>query len=250
MGIYINIEYLQIIHYYYFFMGVFSFFSAVIFTTAFPYYGLMFSLLFVLHLLLSWYLSWVMVKRLREELVFNIVRYTINHVFITFLTAGLTIMFWYLNLFQELVFMRVILTINFFVFFIGALWYLFTRFEVVRKLFIFRDIKRLDKAKGIAISLGKERGMPIPPEIKKYKTGSDKEIDGILFSIWEQKNRDEVEDVVKEFFILFYEKGIEKLRRRIKEMKFGSLKKTGDLIKEYEKLIKEYEKRIIKLKGM
>lgn len=245
MGIYISTDHLQIIHYYYFFMGVFSLFSAFIFSTVFPSYGLIFTMLFVLHLAISWFVSWVIVKRLRKELVFNMLHYAVKHVFVAFLTAGLTIAFWYLNILQEVAFMNAVLTINFFVFFIGAIWYVITRFGVVRKLFIFRDTMALRSAKNLAVSVGREAGMPVPSEISSYQPGSDKDMDSLLLSIWKERESPEVKDAVRDYYIAHYEKGIEKLRNKI-----SGIENQGQegLIREYEKLIGEYEKKIINLK--
>jgi hypothetical protein len=246
MGIYISTDHLQVIHYYYFFMGVFSLFSAFIFTTAFPSYGSIFTVLFVLHLAISWYVSWVIVKRLRKELVFNMVRYAASHVFIAFLTAGLTILFWYLNILQEVAFMNTVLLINFFVFFVGAIWYIITRFDIVRRFFVLKDTMALRSAMNMAVSVGKEAGMPVPSEIRSYQPGSDEDMDALLLSLWKRRKSPEMKNLVKDYYITHYEKEIEKLRNRIKSQEPGEGEK--ELVKEYEKLIDEYKTRIINLK--
>jgi len=93
MGVYISPRYLQIIHYYFFALGVVSFVAFVLFwgQGIFPY---LFIAFYVAHSAISWYVSWFSHGRMREIYVMNTFRYAGSHIILTVLSGGMMVMFW------------------------------------------------------------------------------------------------------------------------------------------------------------
>jgi hypothetical protein len=71
MGFYVRPEYFEVIHYYYFSLGIFSFMCSMIFGFS-AVYSLVFILLYIGLSAFAWYTSWFMQKRMREFIIPNL----------------------------------------------------------------------------------------------------------------------------------------------------------------------------------
>lgn len=243
MGIYISTEYFQIIHYYYFCMGMFSFTAAVIF--GFPY-SMFFMIFYVLHSIISWYVSYFIQKSMRKFVIIQSREYVISHIILTILTVGSTLMLWYFQVLIETFLIDSIIFINYFVFFIGVLWYGMTKFDVVKGLFAYFDSLTFRKAKKLVIDKRIDLGLKelvTDVVIKTYEVGSDSEIDSILVSVWDERETN-VEGNIYRLEMALCDKMIGKYRKRIHKIRSKPMVNAIDvrMMKTYERFIKDYEK--------
>ncbi|UCD06809.1 MAG: hypothetical protein JSW41_03130 [Candidatus Aenigmatarchaeota archaeon] len=246
MGLYIGAEYFQIIHYYYFCMGIFSFTAAIMF--GFPY-SIFFIIFCIIHSAISWYVAYFMEERMRKFVVIQSSGYMASHVLLTFLTAGLTLFLWYYQVFIERFLIDSIIQINYFVFFLGLLWYIMTRFGVVGNLFAYFDSLTLRRAKRLILNKRGELGLKkliTDIKIKSYEPGSEPEIDSILISVWRERESN-IERNIYEFETKMCEKIVEKFRDRIEKIKSKPDLTLTDqkMIRSYERFIEDYERNDI-----
>jgi hypothetical protein len=242
MGIYVGVEYMQTIHYYYFCMGIFSFTAAFIF--GFPY-SVFFIVFCILHSVISWYIAWFMQKRMKKFVIMESAGYMLSHVLLTVFTAGLTLVLWYYQIFMERFLIDSIIQINYFVFFLGMLWYVMTRFSLVISLFEYFDSLTLRRAKGLIIRKREELGLKklmTDMAIKSYETGSDREMDSMLISLWRERDTNLLENVY-EFENALCERTIEKFRKRVEKLKSRPVQTAIEqkMIRSYERFIKDYQ---------
>ncbi len=234
MGFQIRVEYLQIVHYYYFFAGVLSLLAVFLTWASLPIYGIAFIMLNFLHFALSFYVSWVILARLKRYIIIDMKRYTAEHIAVTVFTMGLAaFMFSFVN---RAAFINYILSIDIFVFVLGASWYLLSRTKTVRKTFSLHLPANLQKAKREAISLGDKYGFEIPAEFEAYKPGEDQEIDSILRLMVSPEGRAKLFWVARELYITIYSK-----KRRQVEKWLSSGEYSGKEMAEFEKIRKKYE---------
>ena len=134
MGFYVRPEYFEIIHYYYFSLGLFSFMCSIIFGFS-SVYSVVFILLYVGLSAFAWYTSWFMQKRMREFIIPNSAAYAATHVFFTLFVGGLTSGVWLLGALQEELLITILLYVNYFVFFFAVIWYMVVKFGIAKTLF-------------------------------------------------------------------------------------------------------------------
>lgn len=243
MGIYIGVEYFQMIHYYYFCMGIFSFTAAVVF--GFPY-SILFMVFCILHSVISWYVAWFMQKVMKRFIVIQSSGYMFSHFILTLVVSASTLLLWYYEILIERFLIDAVIQINFFVFFLGLLWYMITRFNVAGEVFEYFDEISLRRAKSLIISKRDELGLGrliSDVRIKSYRPGSDPEIDSMLISVWKER-KSSLPERIHEFEVKMCEKLIENFRNNIEKIKSKPEPTPADLkiLKTYERFILEYEK--------
>jgi len=231
------------IHYYYFCMGIFSFTAAIIF--GFPY-SIFFIIFCIIHSAISWYVAYFMERKMKKFVVIQSNSYMVSHVLLTFLTAGLTLFLWYYQVFIERFLIDSIIQINYFVFFLGLLWYTMTRFNLVGGLFEYFDSLTLRRAKKLILNKREELGLRkliTDIKIKSYEPGSEPEIDSILISAWRER-KSNIERNIYEFETKMCEKVIERFRDRVEKIRSKPDLTLTDqkMIKSYEKFIQDYER--------
>ncbi|MCK4496930.1 MAG: hypothetical protein KAU24_01960 [Candidatus Aenigmarchaeota archaeon] len=243
MNIYIGVKYFQIIHYYYFCMGIFSFTVAIIF--GFPYY-LYFIMFYILHSGISWYVALFMEKKMKKFVVIQSSGYMVSHALLTVLTSGMTLVLWSYNILIEKFLIDSIIYINYYIFFLGLLWYVMTRFDVVSELFAYFDSLTLKRAKKLILNKREKlklRKLITDIKIKSYEPGSEPEIDSILISTWRKRKSRLVRNIY-EFETKMCESIIKKFRDRIEKLRSEPVTRLTDqkMIKSYENFIQDYEK--------
>jgi hypothetical protein len=259
MGFYVKPEYFEVIHYYYFSIGLFSFMCAVLFGFS-AIYSLAFILLYVGQSSFGWYISWFMQKRMREFIIQNSISYAATHVFFTFFVGGMTFGIWLLGALNEELLISIILYVNYFIFFLAVAWYLTIKSGVVKMLFNVYDSRILESAKKLVIKTREvrkdvfKRSLVSSESIKNYKTGSNPEIDELLLNALREKNSQRLLRTITEIEIALCNQTIERLKRWIS---FTSSKDTitpgerktiisyGKTIEEYARLSMEYEREVV-----
>jgi hypothetical protein len=258
MGFYIRPEYFEVIHYYYFSIGLFSFMCSIIFGFS-AIYSLAFIILYVGQSSFGWYISWFMQKKMREFIIPNSISYAAVHVFFTFLVGGLTFAIWLLGALNEKLLITIILYINYFIFFLAVVWYMTIKLGVVKALFDVYDSRMMGNAKNLIIKMRDSRKdiftktLVSRESIKGYRTGSDPEIDELLIKAWKQKGSEHLLKTTTEIEIALCNQLVVRLRKWISDINSKSvitpadrrgLTKYAQMVEEYARASMEYEKEV------
>lgn len=249
MGFYVRPEYFEIIHYYYFSIGIFSFMCSIIFGFS-AFYSLIFMLLYAGLFSFSWYVSWFMQKKMREFVIPNSLTYAAKHVFLTFFAGGLTFGIWFIGALKEELLISVILYVNYFVFFLAVIWYLIVKFGFVKEVFDVYDSRVMKNAKNLIIKARDSRKdvftrvLVSSDSIRNYTPGSSTEIDELLMRAGKEKNPQRLLRRITEIEIALSNQTIERMRRWISKTTSGDAITPGDrsMITRYEQAIEEYAK--------
>jgi len=259
MSFYVKPQYLETAHYYYFSIGIFSFMCAIIFGFS-AVYSIMFIILYIGQSSFAWYISWIMQRKMRQLVIPSSLRFASEHVAFTFLIGGMTFCLWYFNALNEENLISSILYVNYFVFFAAVVWYLTMRFGVVKTLFDVYDSRMIEKAKKIFIKtrdVRKDiftRTIASDEAIKKYKSGSDAEIDEMLMGICKEKGGQKLVRKVAEIEMVMCSRTVERLRRQTEEIiskgaitprERAAIERYNQMIEEYSKISMEYEKNVL-----
>jgi hypothetical protein len=249
MGFYVRPEYFEIIHYYYFSLGLFSFMCSMIFGFS-AVYSVIFVLLYVGLSAFAWYTSWFMQKKMREFIIPNSLSYAAVHVFFTLFVGGLTFGIWLLGALQEELLITVLLYVNYFVFFFAVVWYLIVKFGVVKEIFDVYDSRIMQNAKNLVIKTRESRKdiftrtLISADNIKNYKPGSNPEIDELLLNAWREKHSRNLLKRIAEIEIAFSNHIVSRLRKWITQTTSKDVitPRERDTITRYEQAIEQYAK--------
>ncbi|MCX6814249.1 MAG: MFS transporter [Candidatus Aenigmarchaeota archaeon] len=249
MGFYVRPEYFEVIHYYYFSIGIFSFMCAIIFGFS-AFYSVIFILLYIGLSSFSWYTSWFMQKRMREFIIPNSINYAGIHVFFTLFVGGLTFGVWLLGVLKEELLITIILYLNYFVFFLAVVWYIIVKFGVVKEIFDVYDSRIMQNAKKLIIKTRESkkdiftRTLVSSDNIKNYRTGSNPEIDELLLNAWREKKSQKLLKRITEIEIAFCNQTVERMRKWIGQTTSKGVitPRERDTITRYEQAIDEYAK--------
>jgi hypothetical protein len=246
MGLYLGVKYFQIIHYYYFCMGIFSFTAAIIFGS--PYY-IYFLAFYVLHSTISWYVAWFVEKRMKKFVVVNSSNYVVSHLILTVVTSAMTLIMWSYSILIERFLIDSIIYMNYFVFFLGVMWYVMTRFNMISSMFDYFDTITFRRAKRLIISKREELGLKrliTDGRIKSYEPGYEKEIDSALMTLWKERRSNLVNNIYR-FETIVCNNLIQRFRNRIMNIKAKPTFSAIDqkMINSYEKFIHDYGKRAL-----
>jgi hypothetical protein len=251
MGFYIAPEYFQTIHYYFFSLGIISFTSAVLFW-GYGIYTYLFIIFYIVHSIISWYISWFMYLKMKEIFIINTLRYSLAHVFLTLWTGGLSVLFWYFFSTQYEAMLTSLLAINFFAVFLGVIWYLITRFKLTEKVFEWQESKDLRSARGSVIKFRKDEKIKLVEDnlMKKYHFGSNSNVDRLFLQAQRQQNVGDKGGFVKTIKNLetkMCESRINDLQAKIDTLEKMVIKSETErqLLRTYQNLIRVYTKRML-----
>jgi len=259
MGFYVRPEYFEIIHYYYFSLGLFSFMCSIIFGFS-SVYSAIFILLYIGLSAFAWYTSWFMQKKMREFIIPNSMAYAATHVFFTLFVAGLTFGIWLLGALQEELLISILLYVNYFVFFLAVLWYLFVKFGVAKTLFDVYDSRIMQNAKKLVVRTREARrdvfikSIVSSDSIKNYRQGSNPDIDELLLNAWRERNSKNLLKRITELEIALSNQTVNRLRKWIAETtsrdeitprERDTIARYEHDIEQYAKASAEYEKHVV-----
>jgi hypothetical protein len=261
MGIYIPVSWLQAIHYYYYFIGIFSFGTVVIFS-AYPTYALVFVISYILNSGICWYMSWWLHKKVKKELIINYTDYAIKHVFVTL--ASITVLGVLLLIgmpessggagLHGLVIPRTmdyIVWFNYFSFFAALIWSVALRFDILNKAFATFNSYSLRMAKSFAIKKRKELGLDklVPLKVfETYELGTDDNIDSILTDIGSDKKNPKLRLYIRKLELAMCQKFIDEMAKRVQKLE-GSKALSGNnsvILAKHQKLIYNFNKESYK----
>lgn len=259
MGFYVRPEYFEVIHYYYFSIGIFSLMCAILFGFS-AIYSFVFILLYVGQSSFGWYISWFMQKKMRQFVIPNSLSYAGVHVFFTFFVGGLTFGIWLLGALNEELLITIILYANYFIFFLAVVWYLTIKLGVVKALFDVYDSRIMENAKKLIIKTRETRKdvftktIMSRESIKGYRTGSNPDIDELILKAWKEKGSEHLLKTVTEIEIALCNQLVVRLRKWISDTSFKDvitpadrkgLTKYAQMVEEYARASMEYEKEVV-----
>lgn len=246
MGIYIDVKYFRAVHYYYFCIGIFSFTTAVM--LGFPYI-LYLMVLCIINSAISWYVSWFMHRSMKRFVVPNSRGYMAAHVVLTLIMSVTAILFWFYQLSIGVLLIEWVLYVNFLSFFMGLIWYMMSRFSMVKQMFDYFSLLSFRRAKSTVISTREKMGLMklmTDMSINDYEPGDDQEIDSVLISI-SKGGEGGIREKIYQLETMLCAKAIENLRNRIHDIESkGHLTATErKIIRSYEKFIRDYERKAV-----
>ncbi|MBN2331437.1 MAG: hypothetical protein JXC85_06485 [Candidatus Aenigmarchaeota archaeon] len=249
MGLYISPDYFQTVHYYFFCLGIISFTSIFMFW-GFGIYSYIFIAFYVAHSAISWYVSWFMFTRMKQIFIINTFRYAISHTILTIWSGGLSVLLWYMAAEYFEAMLTSMVMVNFFAVFMGAIWYLLSRWKLMDSFFDWMQSGDLRKGKAVMHDFRKKSGLKLVDDdiIDNYLWGTDNTIDRLF--LLAKKQRDEklksvIPDTIRDLEIALTELRIRELDKRISGMEGAASSETDkQLLSTYKNLIKSYTHKI------
>jgi hypothetical protein len=190
----VTINHLKLIHYFYFFMGIFGLTNAIFMGIGTPF-SMIFLAFYAVNSGVSWYMANVARKRMSDYVVVQSLGFFIKHSILTVLTVGGTTLLWFSEIITDLNLLSSLLTVNYFALFLAGLWYGLIRMGFVSSLFTIYDSYLFRKAKGFMIRIRKAymdffgRQLVTESEIRDYGYGTIKDVDENLISAWKNRNK-------------------------------------------------------------
>ncbi len=252
-------EHFQTVHYYFFSLGMFSLTIAFMFPT-YNFLSYIFMTFYVFHSAMAWYMSWFMHKRMEMVYVIRETRYIINHAILTVLSGGLAVAFY--QIFQDYfeAMMTSILAVNFFVIFLGFIWYFMGLAKITGKFFEWQGGRKLRGGMEALKKFRNKNGIVLvsDKDLERYKFGTNSSIDKLFMDIKlkSEKGGDfageakEVEVRMSQLVINDLEKKIKELKNKKASTATLNLEKSYSESVEYQrKKLMEYEKAFYKKFG-
>jgi hypothetical protein len=259
----VTVNQLQLIHYYYFIMGIFSLTNAFFMGFGSPF-SLIFLAFYTLNSLISWYMASVARKRMSDYVIVQSLRFFMTHTILTILTVGGTTLVWVSGLIPDIFLLNMLLMANYFVLFLAGLWYILTRTDFVGSLFTVYSSRLFRKSKGFIIRVKETywdffgRQLVTEEDIKNYKYGTISEVDENLISAW--KNRGKLQYVLEclgRIELSLARHALQYLREKLSFLKTSQssaenerlINRTESELSEKQRDIMEYEKAFYKKAG-
>jgi hypothetical protein len=247
----ITIGQLKLIHYYYFAMAIFGVVNAF-FVGFDSLFSQVFLVFYILNSGVSWYIANVARKKMKDYVVIQSLRFFLNHVIITVLTVGVTLVIWISGVLTDVNLLKTLMTANYFALFLAGLWYAFSRTDFAKELFTVYDSYLFKKCKEFIIKI-KDRyrnffgGEIVSDEdIKRYKYGTNTEVDTNLVSAYQ--NRSKIQYVLEclgRIELSLARSAIDYLKERIGVLKISNDPANERLIQRAEKMLIQKERNIV-----
>ncbi len=249
MGFYIKPDYFETIHYYFFSLGIFSLTTSFLFTS-YNAYTYIFMTFYIINSAISWYMSWFMHTRMKAVFVIRTGTYAATHVLLTVFSGGSAVfMYAYFQLEFESIVTSFIM-INFFVVFLGFMWYILGALRISQKFFDWQEKGKLEIGMSMVMKCREKMGVKLVDDktLRSYKWGTNPEIDQLFMDVKRKSEKGEdFTAIVKRLEMKISE--IDILELEAKMTKLGSSEKLEDtdkrMMSSYEALIKSHEKNML-----
>jgi hypothetical protein len=248
MKLYIRPEHFQTVHYYFFSLGMFSLTIAFMFPLD-SLLSLIFMSFYAVHSAIAWYMSWFLYKRVKALYIINSKSYITHHVILTLLSGGLAVAFYCIFAANFEAMMTSVITVNFFVIFLGFLWYLMGAMKIAEKFVDWQEARKLQVGRDMLFRFRKRRMIDLLDDetIKSYKFGTDSTIDQLFMSIkMKSEMGEDFGDDVREAEVKIAEVKIQQLEGKTQKLERGGASPADmNLIKSYREAIVKEKKRIM-----
>lgn len=256
MKLIIKPEHFQTIHYYFFFLGMFSLTVGFMVPMS-EFYAYMFMSFYIVHSAISWYISWFLYKRVNAIYIIHSHGYMLNHVVLTLLSGGAAVAFYYIFQTEFQAMMTSLITINLFVIFAGSIWYVMGLLNITKRYMEWQGGRNLQFGRKVAAKFRKKHRLSLVSgdTLRSYKFGTDAVIDRTLMVINTKVGEGEdFSDDVKNLELRFAQNKITDMGKKVQELSMGDVTESdrnlihnySDAITREEKNRMEYEKRFFK----
>lgn len=257
MGFYIKPEHFQTIHYYFFSLGIFSFTTSLLFA-AYNAYSYLLVALYVANSAMAWYMSWLMHSRMKTVFLIRMGSYVASHMLLTLVSGGASVLLYAFFQLDFEVFVTGFVMVNFFVIFLGLMWYAIGAMKIAERFFEWQDRGRLQTGREMVMRYRSKGGLKLVDDeaIRSYRWGTSAAIDQLFMQAKMKAGKGEdFSEAVREI-----EMKLSGMRIQELEEKVENLKKAGDgsdegLLKSYmgaimsqERNVMDYEKELMKRK--
>lgn len=239
--IYIKASYLKILHYFFFYLAVFSFTAGMMFSAFFQAESISFLVMGAFYFFACvivafyYYRDYTVLVEPNKVVRFYLSPYLVIAVFTV---VSITFMVWIVPSLIDLI--NSFLFVDYYIFFVIIIGYAFSRFRMIYRFFRVYNRMVLKNAKGIA---DEHSGFI---DAREYVVGSSVEIDEILDEIL--AHSDYPLPYVRKFEIAICERHINNLSRLIEKIKQGRVRESDrKIIENFEKSKRGYMEKIRKI---
>lgn len=248
----ITVRQLQIIHYYYFAMGIFSLTNAI-FVGFESFFSLIFLGFYGANSAVAWYLAMVARKRMRTYVVVQSMGFAVRHVIVTLLAVLATSLIWVTDIIPDTGLLNSLLMVNYFVMFLAGMWYVIARTDLTKGAFQIYDNHVFRKSKKLIIRMRHAyhnffgRQLVTEHELQDYSFGLIREADENFMNAWKnRKNLQYVLECMGRIEIALARSSLARLNESIGDLKREPPSKYNEkLIAQSEKEADDEERSII-----
>ena len=248
MGLYIKPDYFQTIHYYFFSLGIFSLTTSFLFTS-YNAYSYIFMAFYVVNSGVSWYMSWFMHTRMKAVFVIRTGSYAASHVILTLFSGGMAVGIYWLFEIQFEAIITAFIMINFFVLFMGLMWYILGTLKVTERFLDWQDKNKLEIGKDLVMKLRERKGVKLMDDdaLRAYKFGTDPQIDRLFMEAkMKSENGEDFLETARQIEMRMGELKIGELQGKVENISKGELSTAEkELLSSYRSLIKSHEKGML-----
>ena len=222
---YFKLEYLRIIHYFYFFLGVIDIFLSIIAWNEFR----KISIALVLIGLFNLYFSYIANLKIHELLIESKIYSILSHILI----VAMSISYYYVSLIKIsfFAFLQTIFIITSYISIFTFLILILIKFNFNRKLLVFFGISKQHRGMEKVIFLEKEKNLFFEEVfnladiavLKSYVIGTDKKIDDLLCDIETTTTTSNCLWKIKFLFMYLYEKELDETKDKNEKEKINDI---------------------------
>ncbi len=189
----ITVRHLQIIHYYYFAIGMFSLTNAF-FIGFDSIFSLIFIVFYAINSGVSWYIASVARKRMKDYIILQSLVFSIKHIVVTVASVAVTTLVWVSGIIPDVGLLNTLLMANYFVLFLAGMWYMIIKTDLAKGYFTIYDNLKFRRSKEFIIKVRNEhnrffgRELVTDNVIRAYRFGSVMEVDNNMISAWRNKD--------------------------------------------------------------
>ncbi len=248
MALYIKPEYFQTIHYYFFSLGIFSLTTSFLFTS-YNAYTYIFMGFYIVNSAISWYLSWFMHARMKAVFIIKTGRYAASHVFLTVFAGGTAVaMYWFFELqFESII--TAFLMVNFFVIFMGFMWYVLGVTRIASRFLEWQERGRLDLGRDMVMRFREKKGLKLVDDetMRSYRWGTDAKVDSLFMQVKLKSGKGEdFTELVRQLEMRISDLQVRELEQKIEKLGAGEPGKADkDMMDGYKSMVKSHEKSML-----
>jgi hypothetical protein len=251
---YVRVEHLQTLHYFYFAAAIFNFSSLIItgIGSAFSYYFVAFC---AIHMLFAWYITWVVRGSISYYVKFHSLWFMGKHILIAVIAVLFTVMtwlvgprgsgliLWYVTPHGTELF-GTIAYINYLIFFMTVIWYALFKSESISGFFRVYNSEIFHKAKRAFITARSRmdiRGLSSRKEVETYRYGSDSGTDRYMVNLPGGDKRKLIRNI-RVIDVRIYRNAIASMREKLQKYKAEGF--PDEDVKTLERMIKNKERKL------
>jgi hypothetical protein len=239
---YIKVQHLQYIHYFYFTIGLFSLSNSILIGMGSPF-SIFLIAFYAIFMVISWLVAIGVRRMIRDYFIIDSAASITKHVLLSVLASCSAVVMWvYLD--QALIVSVGIVSVNYFALFMAFVWYVFYKTKMLEKVLQSYNNRVLKKCKGLFITTRDRKGMPklvSDNDIRDYRYSSNGDVDSNLLSIWtNREDEGKIMEIIGEIEIILATKKIELLKRYIVR---------ASKIDHVPKELKDMDKRLLNLES-